>query len=240
MTLRIDRRLVGSGVICDATVCCGKQNLEPLTMGESHQIKFWKGSFGDAYVDRNEASARLIAAAVHLWSDILKHTIGAPPRSILEVGCNIGLNLRALKTMTSAELFAIEPNDKARCVLLRDGVLAASNLRDGAAQDIDFPDNVADLAFTSGVLIHIHPDELLAACKEIDRCARRYIACIEYFSDQPETIPYRGHDDVLFKRDFGSFWLDNFPRLRTLAYGFHWKRGAAVDNTNWWLFEKSY
>ena len=70
------------------------------------------------------------------------------------------------------------------------------------------------------------------------RVARRYIVCVEYFSDQPETIPYRGHSEVLFKRDFGSLWLDCFPDLRVLDYGFFWKRLTGLDNLTWWLFEK--
>lgn len=208
------------------------------TVKQSAQTNFWSGTFGDAYVDRNATSDKDVAAAIFLWSDILKLTIGAPPRSILEIGSNIGINLRALKTIIDADLYAVEPNDKARTILIRDSVLPESNVRAGVAQSIAFPDGVADLAFTSGMLIHIHPDELLAACKEIHRCARRYIACIEYFSDQPEAIPYRGYEDVLFKCDFGSFWLDNFPDLRTLGYGFKWKRACGLDNLTWWLFEK--
>ena len=56
---------------------------------------------------------------------------------------------------------------------------------------------------------------------------------------KPETIPYRGHTEALFKRDFGSFWLDCFPDLRVLDYGFFWKRLTGLDNLTWWLFEKS-
>ena len=91
---------------------------------------------------------------------------------------------------------------------------------------------------TSGVLVHIHPDNLLPSCKEIYRCSTRWIGCIEYFADKPETVPYRGNNDQLFKRDFGSLWLDNFPDLRTVAYGFAWRRLTGLDNVNWWLFEK--
>ena len=51
-------------------------------------------------------------------------------------------------------------------------------------------------------------------------------------------IPYRGQEGLLFKRDFGGLWLDSFPSLRTVAYGFAWKRVTGVDNLTWWLFEK--
>jgi pseudaminic acid biosynthesis-associated methylase len=202
------------------------------------QAEFWRGEFGDAYTDRNAASAAQMQARIALWSEILSHTISAPPASILEVGANLGVNLRALGLLSPARRFAVEPNDKAREILVRDKVVAHADLRGGLATRIDFPDAVADFAFTSGVLIHIHPDQLLPSLTEIHRCAGRWIGCIEYFSDKPEMIPYRGHDDRLFKRDFGGFWLDSFPDLRIVAYGFAWKRVTGLDNLTWWLFEK--
>lgn len=207
-------------------------------MSATPQAEFWKSEFGDAYTERNVPSAEQMQARLALWSDILAHTISAPPASILEVGANLGINLRALRLLSSARRYAVEPNEKARTILVQDGLVAPADVRDGLASNIDLPDAVADLAFTSGVLIHIHPDHLPASLKEIYRCSRRWIACIEYFSDKPEMIPYRGHNDRLFKRDFGAFWLDSFPDLRTVAYGFAWKRVTGLDNLTWWLFEK--
>jgi pseudaminic acid biosynthesis-associated methylase len=207
-------------------------------MTTTPQAEFWRGEFGNAYTDRNLASSDQMQARLHLWSEILSHTISAPPESFLEVGANLGTNLRALRLLTAARCLAVEPNDKAREILARDGVLKAEDMRGGIASQIDFPDGAADFAFTSGVLIHIHPDHLAASLKEIHRCSRRWIGCIEYFSDKPEMIPYRGHDDRLFKRDFGGLWLDSFPDLRVVAYGFAWKRVTGLDNLTWWLFEK--
>ena len=106
--------------------------------------------------------------------------MGAPPRSILEVGANIGLNLRALTRLSGADFLALEPNAVARERLVQDGVVPAANVFDGLASAIPLPDASVDLAFTSGVLIHIHPNDLLASCREIHRVARRYVVCIEY------------------------------------------------------------
>jgi pseudaminic acid biosynthesis-associated methylase len=202
------------------------------------QVEFWRGAFGNAYADRNVPSVDHLRARIALWSEIFSHMIAAPPVSILEVGANIGINLRALRALTGARLYAVEPNDRARGILVRAKVVEPENVRSSVAAAIDFPADVADLAFTSGVLIHIHPDHLLPSMKEIHRCAARWIACIEYFSDKPEMIPYRGHEERLFKRDFGGVWLDNFSDLRTVAYGFAWKRATGLDNLTWWLFEK--
>ena len=207
---------------------------EPATL----QAEAWRGEFGNSYTARNAALPEQMRARCAMWCNILSHTLAAPPRSILEVGANIGVNLRALRALTDARLIATEPNESARHRLIEDGVVAASDVRDGLASSIDWPNAVADLVFTSGVLIHIHPDNLEASLREIYRCAARWIVTIEYFSDKPEMIPYRGRDDLLFKRDFGGYWLDTFPDLRVIAYGFVWKRVTGLDNLTWWLFEK--
>jgi len=205
---------------------------------ETRQSRLWRGEFGDAYTERNAASPEMVSVRIGLWAQIFRSLAGAPPRSVLEVGANLGVNLRALKHLTSAELYAVEPNARARESLLRDGIASASNIRDGVAKDLGFADGAVDLVFTSGVLIHIHPDDLPASCREIHRVARRYIVCIEYFSDKTEEITYRGHRGMLFKRDFGGFWLDNFPDLEVRDYAFAWKRATGLNNLTWWLFEK--
>lgn len=202
------------------------------------QLGIWRGEFGNGYTERNAPIAEHVAARTTMWARILEATTADPPASMLEVGANIGLNLRALTQLTEATLYAVEPNAKARTRLVDDAVMPSENAFDGTASALPFADRAVDLVFTSGVLIHIHPDDLPASVAEIHRVARRYIVCVEYFADQPETIPYRGHTEVLFKRDFGSFWLDGFPDLRVLDYGFFWKRLTGLDNLTWWLFEK--
>jgi pseudaminic acid biosynthesis-associated methylase len=209
-----------------------------MTTQDTDQLQFWRGDFGNAYTDRNSNAAEHLRARVAMWSPIMASMVGAPPRSILEVGANIGNNLRALRQLTSAEFFALEPNQKARGVLVDEGVVPAKNVHDGFAASIDLPAGAVDMAFTSGVLIHIHPDDLEASCREVHRVASRYIVCIEYFADTPEEITYRGHSERLFKRDFGGHWLDLFPEMETMAYGFAWKRLTGLDNLTWWVFRK--
>ncbi len=203
------------------------------------QVEFWRGDFGNAYTDRNNLKPDLARSRVAMWSSILQHTLSAPPASILEVGANIGVNLRALSAITGARAMALEPNDKARAILVEDAVVDAADVKPGIASAIDWPDASADLVFTSGVLIHIHPDQLHPSMRDIHRVAKRWIVSIEYFADRPTEVAYRGHSEVLFKRDFGSEWLDLFPDLRPVAYGFEWKRVTGLDNLTWWLFEKS-
>ena len=46
-------------------------------------------------------------------------------------------------------------------------------------------------------------------------------------------------DEALFKRDFGLFYLENFPGLRVLDYGFLWRAVTGLDNMTWQVFEKT-
>lgn len=205
---------------------------------DTEQVQFWRGDFGDAYIDRNSNNANNLRARIAFWSQLMACLVGPAPRSILEIGANIGNNLHALRHLTDAEFFALEPNEKARKILVSDGVVPAPNIHNGIASSINLPDKSVDLAFTSSVLIHIHPDDLEVACREIYRVTARYIVCIEYFSDKPEEAHYRGHSERLFKRDFGDYWLNLFPKMETVRYGFAWKRVSGLDNLTWWIFRK--
>ena len=53
------------------------------------QLDFWRGDFGNLYIDRNKASADNLRALVALWVEIMAHTLPAPPQSTLEVGANM-------------------------------------------------------------------------------------------------------------------------------------------------------
>ncbi len=202
------------------------------------QLEAWRGAFGDAYVERNAISTEVLRTRTAMWAGILRSLPGVRLEAIAEIGANIGYNLRALRNLSAARFLAVEPNAEARRRLVADGVVAQDDAIDAAAQSLPLVDGSADLAFTSGVLIHVAPDDLGAACDEIFRISRRYVACIEYFADKPQEIVYQGRSDLLFKRDFGAFWMDRFPKLRVVDYGFFWKRVTGLDNLTWWLFEK--
>lgn len=196
-------------------------------MRQASAEEFWRGSFGDDYHERN-AEAN-IETRVDLWNEILWCPKGPGEKvtSCLEIGAGSGVNLQALRRLGYGPLTAIEPNVAARAVL-NEHFYAF----DGTAAN---PGEVADLVFTSGVLIHIPPDELLKACRGIYDAAQRYIVSLEYFATDPEEKSYRGHN--LWKRDFGAFWLDNFD-LKPLGCGFAWHRTTGLDDLTWWIFRK--
>jgi spore coat polysaccharide biosynthesis protein SpsF len=68
----------------------------------------------------------------------------------------------------------------------------------------------------------------------------RYLLVAEYYNPSPVAIPYRGHTDRLFKRDFAGEILDRHPNLRLVDYGFAYRRDPDFqqDDITWFLLEK--
>src|SRR5690606_7352511 len=191
--------------------------------GPTDQGKFWQGEFGAAYTRRNAPTDAALAARKFLWETLLAR-LDPAPTSILEVGANLGLNLRAIRGLTDAKLLAVEPNAAARQELISSGAVAAENAFDAFGDAIPVGDGAVDLAYTCGVLIHVAPERLGETCDEIHRVSSRFVGCIEYFSADAQEVEYRGHREKLFKRDFGQFWMDRHPDLELVDYGFFWKR----------------
>jgi pseudaminic acid biosynthesis-associated methylase len=206
---------------------------------DTHQLKNWRGCFGDDYIARNAVEDWKIEFGKEGFKRILKKI---KVKSIMEIGCNIGLNLIYLSSIydRDIDLYAVEPNGKAFSILTSDSRIKLKEAWNTSAFDLPIPNAYVDLIFTSGVLIHIAPENLGDATDEIVRVANKYILCIEYFSHKPISIRYQNKDNVLFKRDFGSFYLDRYPDLKCIDYGFLWQRELKVfDNLNWWLFKKA-
>jgi pseudaminic acid biosynthesis-associated methylase len=205
----------------------------------SATIDFWRGNFGDLYTERNALTPKRVQRQAWLWKTIIDKIEERDPeariRSVMEVGANVGVNLWAMRDrLPDARMFAVEPNDLARGTLIDSGIVDEQDAYSG----LDDAIGTVDLIFTCGVMIHIPPDDLLGFCRRIHDHAGRWIVAIEYFSKEPREVPYRGHAGKLFTRDFGSFYLDNFPDLKPVACGFAWKRMTGMDDVTWWLFER--
>ncbi|MFN4089419.1 MAG: pseudaminic acid biosynthesis-associated methylase [Alphaproteobacteria bacterium] len=200
----------------------------------SEQEAFWTGAFGADYAARNDGTA-LLAAKTALLARILARTVGVG--SVLELGASIGLNLRALRTLLpDARLAGVEINAEAHARL---AALPGVQARHGSLLDVR-DERCADLVLSAGVLIHLAPASLARAYDVIHRASRRYVCLIEYFNPVPVELPYRGHADRLFKRDFAGEMLDRFPGLVPVDYGFVWRRDPVFpgDDLNWFLLEK--
>jgi pseudaminic acid biosynthesis-associated methylase len=201
-------------------------------------IEAWSGAFGDSYVTRNAATGDVVRARTRDWAGIVRLMAGAPPKTIAEIGANIGLNLRALKQLTGAQLHAIEPNAAACKQLASDGVLPATHIYNVTGDQLPLGDGSVDLAFTCGVLMHLDRPTLKATMDEMHRVSRQYIFCAEYFAPKQEDVPYRGEMGLLYRDDYGGLFLDGYRDLRLVDCGFFWKRTTSFDSTTWWLLEK--
>ena len=91
------------------------------------------------------------------------------------------------------------------------------------------------------MLIHINPDKLNDVYDRLYRHSKRYILISEYYNPVPVAVNYRGFSDKLFKRDFAGEFMDRFPDVRLLDYGFQYHRDKnfPMDDVNWFLMEKT-
>jgi pseudaminic acid biosynthesis-associated methylase len=201
---------------------------------KTEQENFWAGEFGMQYLGRNQGE-QLLTSNVGLFSDILRSTRGVG--SILELGCNIGLNLQALHRIDSRlTLGAYEINEVAAAKARELGI---AEVHCGTILDPIPADQQYDLTFTKGVLIHINPEALDKVYDNLFRLSRRYIMVSEYYNPTPVTVNYRGNEDRLFKRDFAGELIDRYG-LKLVDYRFVYHRDSVYrqDDCTWFLLEK--
>lgn len=207
-------------------------------MSSRIQDIFWSDEYADAYSLKNSSFDNELGRQA--WSKILENA-DLVEKTYLEVGCNIGRNLDQLNLLDpELKPSVIEINAKAL-----EFVRSRHDLQEmflGPAQDATFPSVTFELVFTSGVLIHIPPDDLVEVMTKMYEWSSRYILIAEYFNRTPVSIEYQGRSNMLFKRDFGAMLMDNFDAT-LVDYGFLWGRiydSAGFDDITWWLFEKNH
>lgn len=202
---------------------------------QTPQEAFWAGEFGTDYSVRNTGD-RLVASNLHLFSRALRG-VGALA-SCLELGANVGMNLAALRLLyPGLAIRAVEINPDAARTL--GALIGTDNVTLGSILDYE-PQDQFDLVLVKGVLIHINPEKLPLVYETMHRSARRFILLAEYYNPTPVAVPYRGHADRLFKRDFAGELLDRYSDLTLRDYGFAYRRDAACpqDDLTWFLLEK--
>ena len=189
--------------------------------------EFWHGEFGNEYTDRNRVDW---LARVPFWTEILAKT-GA--RNILEVGCNVGWNLLAIRTVnphlgTAFNLTGIEINQQSK--------QQAENLAFQVYAKFPHYYPIAtpkyNLVFTAGLLIHISPEKLEEILQSIIDASSKYVLSIEYFSEQEEEVLYRGHKEKLWKRNYGQLYQD--MGLQLIETG----DAVGFNDCKYWLLKK--
>jgi pseudaminic acid biosynthesis-associated methylase len=183
-------------------------------MDRNEQEEFWQGDFGDEYTLRNAGD----------WDEFYEKQWGITRTAlnneflskldrnalILEIGCNRANQLQILHNQGFTNLWGIDVNQKALGIAKEN---KSFNIVEGSALDIPFKDGFFDLAFTSGVLIHIFPDDVEKVMQEMYRVAKRFIWCFEYFSEERTEIEYRGYKNRLWKNNFLRLFTELYPDL---------------------------
>ena len=201
----------------------------------NEQEKFWANKYADEYINKNNKFD--CEKGVEAWKIMLKNV--ETVESILECGCNIGRNIQTLNVvLPNAKKSIIEIGKPAYDFVIKQHTLDQSS--NSSIVDSNFENSKFNIVFTMGVLIHIHPDNLLANMEKMFNYSSKYILIGEYFNRTPVMVEYQGESEKLFKRDFGKLFIENFD-VNVIDYGFLWGHvydGAGFDDLTWWLFEK--
>lgn len=201
----------------------------------NEQQHFWATQYAQEYMQKNSTFDEQLG--IEGWRKML--TSAKDIHSILECGCNIGRNINFLnKVLPQATKSIIEINKSAFEFVASQYEL--DQKFNGPINESHFEDGSFDLAFVCGVLIHIHPNDLLANLGKLYSYSKKYILIGEYFNRTPVMLEYQGELNKLFKQDFGKLFLQHF-NVKLLDYGFLWGHiydAAGFDDITWWLFEK--
>ena len=202
---------------------------------KTEQEKFWAVDFGDEYIGRNK-SEEYLASNLNFFSKTFNQL--GQPKSLIEFGANIGMNLRAIKLLfPKIDLFGIEINKNAAEELAK--FIGQENVFNGSIFEFEAT-HKCDVSLIKGVLIHINPEMLSLVYEKLYTASNKYILICEYYNPSPVNVSYRGHSDRLFKRDFAGEMLEKYIDLKLVDYGFCYKRDKAFpqDDITWFLLEK--
>ena len=199
------------------------------------QEEFWANEFGDNYIDRN-SNKELLASNIVFFSKIFSQQ-QIKLESILEIGCNIGMNLLAIKEIfPNLHINGIDINERAIELLQKSQ--KNFNLKSTSINNFETQEKF-DLVLTKGVLIYLNPNDLNKTYEKIYNLSKKYILICEYYNPSPCSIPYRGNDDKLFKRDFAGEILNKYSDLKLVNYGFAYNRDIfSQDDLTWFLIKK--
>ncbi len=188
---------------------------------KTEQTNFWEGEFGKEYTDRNtfnhDGLNSYYTTNYGVSKDKLNEEfLGGLDKNtkILEVGCNIGMQLNALQKMGFTNLHGIEL--QAYAVEKANQMTKGINIIQGSGFDIPYEDGSFELVYTHGVLIHINPNDLPKIMGEMNRVSSKYIWGFEYFNEETKQIPYRGHDGFMWKADYCDMFQKINPALKVV------------------------
>lgn len=200
----------------------------------NEQELFWKGEFGNEYVDRNNGS-KFVAAKIDMFTKALK--VSSNIKTVIELGANRGLNASALKSiLPNSHYTGVEIGDKAFSLLRENECV--DDCYHSSIHEFDH-DKQFDLAMIAGVLIHLNPESLVSVYRLLANLSARYVLISEYYNPTPVEINYRGHAGKLFKRDFANEFMEH-TGFKLLDYGFLYRNDPKFHHADmtWFLLER--
>lgn len=206
-------------------------------------LKQWTGSLGKKYLERNPKSDAEMNNLYRNKFGIDREQMNQQFFSetnvqlsrILEVGCNMGIQLAILSKLFQAKLYGVEPFEAARQGGLK--IHPYLNIVLGDSSDVPFKSSYFDMVFTSGVLIHINPEDYEATTREIARCSKRYIWGFEYYSPEVKEIEYRGQSGLLWANNFAEVYQHHNPYLTLILERFYTDNESHISQM--FLLEKN-
>lgn len=206
----------------------------------NNQDQFWSNEFGKEYHDRN---VNLEKNNEKLFRNIFNNEFEKYSyyldgiNSIIEFGAGTGQNLVALRNIfQNRKIDAVELNKEACEKIIEKG--CADRVFNKSIFEHE-PHEKYDLVLTKGLLIHIAPEYVNTAYNILYNSSKRYILICEYYNPKPISIEYRGNFDKLWKRDYCSEIIMQYPDLALVDYGFVYHLDDyPQDDITWFLLEK--
>lgn len=197
----------------------------------NRQLKAWVGTFGNKWGERN--CGKMDMDARRRTFKKLFSSLYIPGQSVFEIGCNTGHNLLEIQRL-GYSAFGCEPNLRAFNSSI------ASNLHiynaDGASLK-NIKSSTFGMVFTSCVLIHTNPFECHRIMNEMARISKKYVLFMEYFAKRETQKVYRGHKELLFKRNFAKKFAEEHKDFELLKMGELTDKDG-FDRTTWALFKR--
>ena len=181
---------------------------------ENDPLRTWAGEFGQAYTERNRDETVTDVDEEHeerfgvTMSALFERFLADLDRDarILEVGCNVGVQLDLLSELGFENLTGVD---------VQRGALEIARTRRSApevvradARALPFADGAFDLVCTVDVLIHVPPTMIDAVMDELVRCSRGAIYGCEFYAPEYTEVVFRGETGVLWKTDFAARYED--------------------------------
>lgn len=193
--------------------------VDNLSEKNTQQREFWMSDFGTDYINRNN-TIEVVNELYNKQTGITVEKIFNKffdeinrESKIIELGCNIGLNLSVLNKMRFKNLTGLEINETAFSIAKKNN--PDINFIHSSIENFNSTETY-DLVYTASVLIHINPDTLPLIISKMDQLSKKYIFGFEYFSENLVEIKYRNNESTCWKQNFPELIKKLNPSFNTI------------------------